>query len=109
MSSRAVWRRSSGTDHERAYRDKLAGRAVATDDAVRTRRVVETAKAIAERTHVAKDWTVRDARHAIRREPETFDAALAHAVAEEWVVEVDEPSHTDSPKRVLRPGSKRPR
>jgi hypothetical protein len=98
-----------GAEQERGYREKLAGRAVATDDAVRTRRVVETAKAIAERTYVTKDWTVRDARHAIRREPEIFDLALAHAVAEEWVVEVEEPSHTDSPKRALRPGPKRPR
>jgi hypothetical protein len=98
-----------GTDQERAYRDKLAGRAVATDDAVRTRRVVDTAKAIAQRTYEAGEWTVREARHAIRREPEIFDAALAHAVAEEWVIEAEEPSHTGDPKRVLRPGPKRPR
>jgi hypothetical protein len=94
---------------ESTYRSKLAGRAVATDNAVRTRRVVDAARAIAHKTYELGEWTVRKARRAIRREPEIFDAGLAHALAEGWVVEATEPSHTGDDKRVLRPGPKRPR
>jgi hypothetical protein len=55
-----------GADRERVYRDKLAGWAVATDDAVRIRRILETAKTIAHRTYEAGEWTVHAARRAIR-------------------------------------------
>src|SRR4029453_10482602 len=87
-----------------------AGRPICNtaDDAVRTRRVIDTARAIAERAYEGSEWTVSQARRAVRREPEIFDAALAHALAEGWGIETVESGQGD-PKRTLRPGPKRPR
>jgi hypothetical protein len=103
--------RAEAARKEQQTSERLAKRAVDADTAVERRRIIDTARAIATKVHAGdgRCSTVGGARRTVsvaRRA--VFDDALAHALAEHWVIEELEPSHTGDKQRTLRPGEKRP-
>lgn len=77
--------------------------------AVDRRRVEDGARRIANKVHAEPDrWTVLALKRDLRRWRDVYDDSLDHAATEQWIVETEEPSHTDQPTRRLRPGPNRP-
>jgi hypothetical protein len=93
---------------ERAASKRQASRAVEAEAAKERRRIVDAARKITEKVRAEPDrWTRKLLVQSMRHHRDVFDDALEHTVAEEWVVEVDEPGQGDD-RRALRPGPKRP-
>lgn len=95
-----------------AQRDRRSREAVAVDEAVAKRRVVDVARKIARKVHKEPDrWKVSELRRWIGRDRDVFSDALDHAVDESWVVEEQqwiEGSRGSGEVRLLRPGGRQP-
>jgi hypothetical protein len=97
------------TRKEQATSGRLAARAAHADETVHHRRVVDTARKIAAKVWERDEpWPVSEMRRRVRRPAEVFADAIDHAIAQGWIVETREPSHTGSDKRTLARGKTRP-
>lgn len=90
-------------------RQRRAADAVAADEAVEARRIVDCARKIAVKVWAEADrWTVAELRRSLSQiQRLVFSDALAHAIAEGWVVDVAEEGQGQD-KKAVRPGSSRP-
>jgi hypothetical protein len=93
---------------ERQTSDRQAARAVASDEAVERRRIVDVARTLATLVHNGRCTTVAALRRSIspaRRQ--VLSDALEHAIAEQWIIETAEPGQGDD-KRAVHRGARRP-
>lgn len=93
---------------EQSARQRLAGRAVHTEEALEVRARVDCARKVADKAWGSGGIPVSALRRALTaRLRDVFDDGLAHAKAEGWVVEVAEPGQ-GAAKRLIKPGEQRP-
>jgi 5S rRNA maturation endonuclease (ribonuclease M5) len=103
-----AYARAEARDREHQAAERLAARAIHTEQRTGTWRTVETAKKIAAKARAQPGISRSDLYRALKRWRENFDEGLDHAIAERWVVEVTAPSHTGTATRSLHPGEVRP-
>lgn len=101
---------AEGERREAASRRRYAARAAAGEEATRRTRTIDGARRITAKVRAEPDrWTVAELRRSSSRWlREVWDDALDHAIAQRWVVEVSESSHTGDDRRRLRPGEAAP-
>lgn len=91
-------------------REKRSKEAVAVDEAVTNRRVVDVARKIARKVHGEPDrWKVSTLRRSLGRDTDVFADALDHACSERWVaVEREQVQGGGGEANLLRPGERQP-
>jgi len=101
----AAMRAEQARQRALADEQRVARHAVASDVAVETNRVRSTARRVARLVREQPGVAAGDVRRRLsRQQRDIFDEALAFAIAEGWVVEHREPSHTGDDRRSLYPG-----
>jgi len=93
---------------EQSARQRLAGRAAHTEEALEVRARVDCARKVADKVWAAGGLTTTALRRSLTaRLRDVLDDGLAHAQAEGWVVEAVEAGQ-GSAKRLIKPGERRP-
>lgn len=98
---------ASRASQEAAASQRYARRQVEADAAVERRRIVDSARKIAEKVRAEPgEWSPAALRRSRQSWRDIFHDALDHAIAEGWIEERNEPGQ-GSDKRALHPGENR--